>query len=399
VYLRDNVVHACLPCATKDLSSASRDACRMQCGPDCCIQTDLLDQIQELQGIGHRSDYLSMFDFQQKAEFFRQVTPSRHVPCAQPHHAGGGKCQPQRADMDITGTPCTDFSPTGLQLREEGNTMIVFFAWVCSILFLLPLVVLHENVPRFPVELLKDFLGHRYGIRTFVVAAEDHGFELISRRRRYTILWLLSEVELQLDPSEVLDTIHTAFRSRWVARTEPLDCAMASEAELAEEITPRCRKFNIPLSEVLETMNFRKLLSFSELKHLELYEKMWQDKYFAHPASSRGAVFFLGDNPGNRTTWSGDAARIPGMRARGGLFWIPYIGRWLTVREHMAAFGYPTYEKLATAANQPLYTYRATPQQAGNAMHVASVGCMILVALVATRPIMTSGEQGCGCMP
>ena len=393
MYLRDNVVHACLPCA-KDLSSAPRDACAMQCGPGCCMRIDLLDQIQEFRHVPvkRRSDWLSSLNFDQKQLLFNQVTASSCVPCAQPHHAGRGKCPLQRADMDVTGTPCIDFSPTGLKLREEGNTMIVFLAWVCSILFLLPLLVLHENVPLFPVALLERFLGHVYGIRTFVVAAEDHGFELTSRKRRYTILWLLSKVELQVEPCKVLDTIHQAFANRLVTRTEPLDCAMASTAELVEEIRPRCTRLNIPFSQVLDlqtgkAINFRELLSISEFKYLESYEELWQEKFHTHPALSRGAVFFLGDNPRERTTWSGNAARIPGMRARGGLFWIPYLGRWLTVREHMAAFGYPTYEKLATAANQPLHSYPATSKLAGNAMHVASVGCMILVALVATRPI------------
>lgn len=69
--------------------------------------------------------------------------------------------------IDVSGTPCTDFSSAGLRAGVEGPTLPIFMVWACVVLALGIPVVLHENVVLFPVGLLEGILGHVYHVYSF----------------------------------------------------------------------------------------------------------------------------------------------------------------------------------------------------------------------------------------
>ena len=73
----------------------------------------------------------------------------------------------------------------------------------------------------------------------------------------------------------------------------------------------------------------------------------------------------------------------------GGRYWSDARGRWLLPRERMAAMGYAVYPDLASIAVVPLDSAAAQAPAftVGNAMHVASVGCVIVCALLAVAPV------------
>ena len=87
----------------------------------------------------------------------------------------------------MAGTPCTDYSLKGAQLRECGATFLLFLCWVAQRLLLQEDVIVQENVPQFPPELLQKFLGALYIIETTVLSPFDLGWG-VQRRRRWTVL-------------------------------------------------------------------------------------------------------------------------------------------------------------------------------------------------------------------
>ena len=57
------------------------------------------------------------------------------------------------------GTPCVDWSSNGKRRELQGAALIAFIAWIAQRLLLAEPAILHENVPRFPVELLILLFG------------------------------------------------------------------------------------------------------------------------------------------------------------------------------------------------------------------------------------------------
>jgi hypothetical protein len=100
-------------------------------------------------------------------------------------------------------------------------------------------------------------------------------------------------------------------------------------------------------------------------------------------------LFFLGDNPEKRLTWSANGC-MPSQRLNGGLLWCPRLRRMVTGKERLAAMGFPSFPHLAAAAGVVQLAADLSPSEAtracGNAMHLASVGLMLLVLLACTSP-------------
>lgn len=91
------------------------------------------------------------------------------------------------ARLHVAGTPCTDYSLKGGQLREAGLTFILFLAWCAQRLLLQEDILIQENVPQFPVALLVKFLGSLYYVETAILAPFDLGWG-VQRKRRWTVL-------------------------------------------------------------------------------------------------------------------------------------------------------------------------------------------------------------------
>ena len=64
--------------------------------------------------------------------------------------------------------------------------------------------------------------------------------------------------------------------------------------------------------------------------------------------------------------------------------WCNTRKRWLLLAELRAAMGYPVFEDLAHVANVPHEPATGPSFATGNAMHVANVGCVFLLAWLLT---------------
>ena len=96
--------------------------------------------------------------------------------------------------------------------------------------------------------------------------------------------------------------------------------------------------------------------------------------------------FDLSQRPDRQVIFEGV---LPTFRSSSSLVWSPARKRWLTFRERAACMGYPVYPDLSASAMVELDTATLEgPRYAiGNAMHVANVGAVLAVALMATEPL------------
>jgi len=90
--------------------------------------------------------------------------------------------------IETAGTPCWDYANEGRGERLEGVTVHVFFAWVVSVLFSMPDLVIHENVIGFPVVLLHLMFGHFFHIYTEEITPPVVSEFGVTRQRQYTFL-------------------------------------------------------------------------------------------------------------------------------------------------------------------------------------------------------------------
>ena len=103
-------------------------------------------------------------------------------------------------------------------------------------------------------------------------------------------------------------------------------------------------------------------------------------------ASEMALCFDLTQNTNRQVVFDGV---LPTFRSSRNLLWSPARKRWLTFRERAACMGYPVYPDLAASAMIELDTATLEgPRYAiGNSMHVANVGAVLAVALMATEPL------------
>lgn len=290
-------------------------------------------------------------------------------------------------DIDVTGTPCQDWSGLGLKARGWGPQMKVFLMWCAIILAKAVPIVVHENVPQFPVSLLEAYLGQAYHVFSFVGDCADMGFGHVSRKRRYTVMYHKLKTCIMCSPVDLYSHVVRAMAGKASTGWSIADCFLADAAEVCEEIMPLRQKKNIHPD--LAMANMQLLLSTSEARHLIMYMTRWMDRFGIDASSCPTAVFNLSDNPDHGyLTWSAASGRIPGLRTQGSKLWAPGLGRWLTTMELLAAMGVPVYPSLAMCAGLPLVQVSPGPRarhMLGNMMHIASVGAAMCVAMASVR--------------
>lgn len=99
-------------------------------------------------------------------------------------------CQLQRCDIDISGFPCVDFSPSGKQLGCHGPTFPVILALLSWHRQRKTKLVFLENVPEFPIEILELLMSDLYYVKCFYLQPSDSGCEFLSRMRVFILLML-----------------------------------------------------------------------------------------------------------------------------------------------------------------------------------------------------------------
>lgn len=301
----------------------------------------------------------------------------------------GWHCHIPASDVDVTGTPCQDFSGCGHGLADQGPQMAIFILWCHLMLSRQTAILVHENVPEFWESLLHAHLGHAYWIFSSVMDCADLGFHLISRKRRYTIMYHKAKCRPVCHPVKLYvfltETMKTSL-GNW--ESQIWHCFLADDAEISLEVAPAASRVGIPVEVAMQDMT--KLLTPGEVSRLQAYTESWVQRFGHHPCHCPWAIFNLRDNPeAGWLTWSAAGGRIPGLRTGTQKLWSPFLRRWLTNKELLAAMGVPVYPQLANAAGVALVAVAPGPDawhMLGNMMHIASVGTAIFVAMASACP-------------
>lgn len=90
-------------------------------------------------------------------------------------------------DIDVSGTPCVDWSPTGSQLGVAGPTFVVLLALIAWYRASNPYIVILENVPEFDTSVLDYLLSDLYELHFFYLSPADFGCEYLSRMRLFVL--------------------------------------------------------------------------------------------------------------------------------------------------------------------------------------------------------------------
>ena len=179
-----------------------------------------------------------------------QVAKHNNFCCKQaPCLLHGRFCESARADVHIAGTPCVDFSNIGSRKGVTGKALLPFLTWVAHRRQLQEAAILHENVPTFPIELLKANLSDLYCIQSAVVSASALG-HACDRQRRFT--WMLHKRFVIIHPGRAWSTdverFHRESTLTWQAYL------VASEEEKMWEIAELVASHHSK-----ESKDFRKL--------------------------------------------------------------------------------------------------------------------------------------------
>ena len=166
-----------------------------------------------------------------------------------------------------------------------------------------------------------------------------------------------------------------------------------------EEVQIRARRHKVlgwmpGLSSVGHDLSY--LLLPREDEALATYESGWLALTGTNPAGCVDCVLNLGDTPtldefgnfGGWWTWSLKGT-ISTLRKNTWLLWVPFLRRWLTIRERFSCLGYPTYEHLSQACGVPVWDPPTEISEAsalsGNTMNVCCVGVCTLCTLACIR--------------
>lgn len=303
-------------------------------------------------------------------------------------------CSVPEAEVDVSGPPCTDFSPQGLRRGIQGPTMVAFLCWarlVCASTQLR--LVVFENVPEFPQWLLEFAFASQFWLHRLHGSPEDCGFGLARRDRVYVLMVHKHRATLAHCPHELHQVMVTRMAH---VQTRPCHALVAGPAEIHDEVLQLAmrrkviaygaaevaRITGVPGIRPVDVMNAR------EQDAVDIYNMLYTQRTGLHADWNPSLFYFLGDNPRARCSWSLHG-RLPTLRTNAGLLWSPWARRFLTHRERFAVMGYPVYLELAAAMGVPGWSLPdsvAMRQVLGNAMHVACVSMMLLIGLSCVKP-------------
>jgi site-specific DNA-cytosine methylase len=100
------------------------------------------------------------------------------------------ECSLDYIDVDVSGFPCTDWSPSGSQQGVHGPTFVVLLALVSWYRQSRPRIVFLENVPEFDVNVLEALLSDLYELHCFYLQPSDIACEHLSRMRLFVVCLL-----------------------------------------------------------------------------------------------------------------------------------------------------------------------------------------------------------------
>ena len=138
-------------------------------GTGCLLIPDLFARFEELQPYSDPAAALGVLPVElqvQRLESMRvadsisDATSAKRLPTFGPQHAARGLTP----DIDLTGTPCQDWSAIGARLGIFGLNWPIFRAWQLWCQSAQPKILVHENVPEFPILVLFLYFSAMYHI-------------------------------------------------------------------------------------------------------------------------------------------------------------------------------------------------------------------------------------------
>ena len=153
--------------------------------PDEHVGQDIFDHFHDLKGC-----QLSQWTLWQKISRILTM-PALPVMWCERHQE---YCVFRTCDIDISGFPCVDYSPSGGQRGIEGSTFPVLLALISWHRQRRTRIVLLENVPEFNIEILKSLASDLYEILPFFVEPSDAGCEYLSRMRVFILMYLRGQI-------------------------------------------------------------------------------------------------------------------------------------------------------------------------------------------------------------
>lgn len=154
----------------------------------CCTNDEHVgcDVFDHLSGIEEECSSLSQLSVLRKVTHILTRPALPYIWCKRHHQY----CNLQSTDIDISGFPCTDYSPAGKQAGVAGPTFPVLLALISWHRQRKTKLVFLENVPEFPVMILTQLAGDMYEIHPFYLEPADVGCEQLSRMRVFILMIL-----------------------------------------------------------------------------------------------------------------------------------------------------------------------------------------------------------------
>jgi len=348
---------------------------------NCCILNNILNLSPVARVVFKEASAVGELDFWQTWEKIRRGGLFDNVSgCVQ--HPTQGSCACPATMLDISGSPCNQWSSAGKGLGERSPLTVLLMVWCLWVLIRKPLILIHENVVGFDVAILTQLLGGFYDHVILKVSPAHAGFPFVVRKRLYMVFFLRGKVTAVANIPKVYEEVSQRFQSLQPPRLE--DCFVASDEELIEEVkkVQKLREQDgIFVQEAqLHSSGWSELLTPKQRQRLQELSGMWQRRHGVLPHLCQHCLLNLGHNPVRRQMTGRDGG-MPTITTNCRLWWAPYLRRWLLPCELAVMMGFPTSRYLAEAAGLQSHSTPFESSQVGKAMHLANVGCVMGVSL------------------
>ena len=296
------------------------------------------------------------------------------------------QCQMTTSTIHCAGTPCVDFSsmPGASHMGALGPASVTLFVWIGLRLLLQEPVIIHENVPSFPVSLLERFLGHLYIVMSVVISLTKLGWPQ-RRDRRISVLLHKSKVTAKVMWNTNL--VALAYRK---CTLDFHAFMLATDSEIQEErkwalargskqsAAPRvgCLEATKNDADVVNSSSVQ-VLNKTELDNLREYRRKWPR-----------CAYLLAQDVRRGFAMKSTETTLPTQIKNQQLVFVDKADRWLTPRELLGLQGFPVYAEQKQwnitcpfdRAN-PMRTRDAMIEQSGNSMPVLMISLPIMFAL------------------
>ena len=346
---------------------------KLLCLPgDSCVFSDILDISPEGASLYNRlKDTGEQLNFDQE---WKKLCAGGLSPAGPMCQAHGGKCFQQcgRPDVDISGSPCQAWASLGKREGDRSHLTILFLVWAQWVRAACPLVLIHENVRGFRIDLFETVLGDLYEIVSLAVEPSHVAFPCVRRPRLYFVLFRKGEVKVVAALPPLYHQVSGALESL-VPALQLSDIAIASREQLVAAENAARRLRHLPALQE-PSGDWEYLLSDGQKRRLRQYIE-------ALPSAEKGAdhVFDLVMDPvkfGGRRSMSA----LPTLQTNSNRMWMQRLRRWFLPVELAYAHGFPVVPHAARDAGVEDFDSYSV-RDVGEGMHMANVGAVLAIAL------------------